>query len=472
MIVLALSAVLCAGPRSTAAPDTPKADTAEALRLLEAALASAESIEETARRADAVGRVASELARIDPKRALKLVEGQVATHEQSVAMARAAEGLARENRFLGLATLIRVGDRSAVLDALGRIVAMEALEDIDEAVDITEKIDNLPVRRVVEREVARAVWMDIGSDLGQAVRTAVAWADTVKDPVTRYEALAYAAEGAAGYDLQEAEAIAGRIPAGDSRDLAWRLVIERISDRRPAEGLRVLGQVQTPLQRDLAATAVVAGLCHAGQKEEALRLAADVRASAANGIEDLRDQGLVLGRLALAVVDADLAYALSVLTDVWPPVRRYSTQCFVARSDNHPGPEAQLELIEDAWVEVRRTDAPLIQQQIASAVLVAAGDVAPEFISTMVEERAELVQEALPEAVAIAAGDDPDLALRLADRIEDPLAMEAARAQVAAETARTQPELARKIAEALRAPSAKSAALVALAKAALSRAVD
>lgn len=472
MIVLALSAVLCAGPRSVAAPDTPKADETEALRWLEAALAEAESIEEAAQRADAVGRVAAELARIDPKRALELVESQVATHEQSVAMARAAEGLARENRFLGLATLIRVGDRSAVLEALGRIVAMEALEDIEEAVDIAGKIDNLPVRRIVEREVARVVWRDVGSDVREAVRTAVAWADTLEDPVTRYEALAYAAEGAAGYDLQEAEQIAGRIPAGDSRDLAWRLVIERISDRQPGEGLRLLGEVHTSLQRNLAATAVVAGLTHADRKEEALRLARGVRLSAESDIEDLRDRGLVLARLAVAIVDADSAYALSVLTDVWPPVRRYSTQCSLARSDNHPGPDAQLELIEDAWVEVRRTDAPLIEREIASAALAAAEDVAQEFISTMVQERPELVQAALPDAVAAMAGADPAVALRLADRIEDPLVRETAKAGIAAETSRTRPDLAQEIAGSLSLPSAKSAALVALARAALPRAVD
>ncbi len=472
MMVLALSVLLCANPRPTAASETPKVDTAEALRLLEAALAVAESIEEAPRRADAVGRVAAELARIDPKRALDLVEGEVATHAQSVAMARAAEELARDNRFLGLATLIRVGDRSAVLEALARIIAMEALEDLDEAADIADKIENLPVRRIVEREVARVVWMDVSSDQQRAVQVAVAWADTLSDPVTHHEALAYAAEGAAGYSVQKAEEIADRIPAGDARDLAWRLVIERISDRQPGESLRILSEVETPLQRNLAATTVVAGLVDVGREEEALGLAREVRASAENEIEDLRDQGLVLGRLALAVVDADSAYALSVLTGVWPPVRRYSTQCFVARSESHPGPEAQLELIEDAWVEVRRTDAPLIQQQIASAALAAAEDVAPEFIGTMAGERPELVQAALADAVAMMAGDDPELALRLADRIEDPLVREAAKAEVAAATSRTQPELAREIAESLSMPSARSAALVALAKAAMPRAVD
>ena len=40
------------------------------------------------------------------------------THEQSVAMGRAAEGLSETNQFLGLATIIRVGDRSAALVAL------------------------------------------------------------------------------------------------------------------------------------------------------------------------------------------------------------------------------------------------------------------------------------------------------------------------------------------------------------------
>jgi hypothetical protein len=222
MTVFSATALFLAGM----APALPAADgstsVAEAVSLLEAALSIAESIEETPLRSDAVGRVVAELARVDPRRALDLVEGRMATHQQSEAMARAADGLARDNRFLGLATLVRIGDRSTVLTALGRIVWMEALADLDEAVKIVEKIDTLPVRRMVEREVARAVWAELAQDEREAVETAVSWADTITDPVTHQEALAYAAEGAAGHDLRKAEELIERIPEGDARDLASR----------------------------------------------------------------------------------------------------------------------------------------------------------------------------------------------------------------------------------------------------------
>jgi len=472
MTAVLLSAVLLVTSTPPMTAQTSTGDREEALRLLEAALVVAQSIEEAPLRADAVGRVAGELARLDPRRALGLVEGEVATHQQSEAMARAAEGLARDNRFLGLATLIRVGDRSAVLEALGRIVAMEALTDLDEAIDIVEKIDNLPVRRVVEREVARLVWMDIGEDERQAVEVAVLWADTIGDPVTHHEALAYAAEGAAGYDLRRAEEIADRIPAGDARDLAWRLVAQRISQREPGEALRLLARIETPLQRNLAAVAVLGGLAKAGQKEEALALAREVRLSVERDMEDPRDQGLILAEVAVGVVDLDAPYALSVLTGVWPPARRYSAQCRVARSDAHPGPQAQRELLEDAWVEVRRTDSPALQRQIASATLAAAEDVARDFIETMEGERPALVQAALPDAVRMLAIDEPELALSLAARIDGAAVREMARAEIAAAAVRTQPDLAKQISEDLTVPSARSAALVSLASAATRSTVD
>ncbi len=471
MIALALCALTCIGPSATLAAEAGGPDSGEALALLERALAVAESIEDAPSRADAVGRVAAALASIDPRRSLTLVEAEAATHLQSEAMARAAEALARDNRFLGLATLIRVSDRSAVLEALARIVAMEALQDLDEAIDIVEKIENLPVRRVVERDVARVLWADVGSDQQQAVEVAVAWADTISDAVTHGEALAYAAEGAAGYDLARAEEIAGRIPAGDARDLAWRLVVQRTSPHEPMKALGLLRNLETPLQRSLAGTAVVAGLVAAGEKEQAVGLGREIRALAESGIEDLRDQGLVLAQLALATVDVDSAYALSVLTGVWPPVERYATQALVARSGNHPGPDAQRALIEDAWVEVRRVDAPLIERQIASAALVAAEDVAPELIETMLKERPDLVQAALPDAVGMVVS-EPELALKLAERIEDRVVRETAKAEIAAQTARAEPALARQITDGLTVSSAKSAALVALARAAMPRAVD
>jgi hypothetical protein len=189
-------------------------------------------------------------------------------------------------------------------------------------------------------------------------------------------------------------------------------------------------------------------------------------------IEDPRDQGLVLAEVAVAVADLDAPYALSVLTGVWPPVRRYSTQCRVARSDAHPGPQAQRELLEDAWVEVRRTDSPSIQQQITSAVLAAAQDVAPDFIETMVGKRPALVQTALPDAVGMLTIDEPELALSLADRIEGAAARETAKAEIAAAAVRTQPDLAKQICDALTVPSARSTALVALASAVRPSTVD
>jgi len=297
-------------------------DAADALPILEQALELAQSLPNNAERADAVGRVAAQLARLDPKRARDLVGRELVTHEQSEAMARAAEGLAESNQFLGLATLIRVGDRSSAIVALARIISGEAARDLDEAVNLAEMIELLTVRRIVQREVTRLIWTEADGDAREAIDVAVRWADAIDDPVTRQEALAYAAEGAATLDLELAASIAARIPEGDSRDLAWRLVIETVSPGDPVGASELLGRLDMPLQRSFAASAVVAGLAASGEAERAVALAKEVRAAVEADVVDPRDAGLILERMAEALADADLPLAQSMTADDWPPARR------------------------------------------------------------------------------------------------------------------------------------------------------
>ena len=440
-------------------PPTP----AQAPALLEEALTLAQSVPDRAERADAVGLVAAELAKSDPKRALELLKGELGTHEQSLAMASAAESLAQHNRLLGLATLLRIGDVSTMMVALTDIVAVEALTDLDEALKITDHIEPLTVQQMVEREVTRVIWADIPGDRAAAVDVAVKWARTISDPVTRYEALAYAAEGAATVDLARGQEVAQSIPDTEPRDLALRLVTEHLAASDPAAAQNLLGAIQTPLQRNLAAVAVVAGLGKAGRGDEAGRLAAAVRKSVDADLENPLERGEVLEPLAIAIVDREPTTALSIASEVWPPARRLALQCRLATSKAHKDPSLRRELIRDAWLEVRRNDSPLIQRQIASAALASAALVAPELLDEMVRERPELVQASLPAAVRSLAAEHAETALALIGRMEDARAAEQAKAALVAAVVGTNPEVARGIADTLALPGPKSAALVALA---------
>jgi hypothetical protein len=210
----------------------------------------------------------------------------------------------------------------------------------------------------------------------------------------------------------------------------------------------------------------VAGLVKAGRGVEALTLVASVRESIEEDLENPLEQGLIREQLAPAIVDVDPATALSILSEVWPPVHRHVLQCHLARNLNGNDPKQARELLEDAWVEVKRTDAPLSQRQIVSAAIASAVVVAPDLMEKMAEQRPQLVQEALPAAVRSLAEESPQVALALSERITDPSVAEQTRAAIVSLAGVTHPEIARSIAESLQAPGPRSAALVALAAAA------
>jgi hypothetical protein len=454
------------GAVSWAAEQAPTSAPPQVQKLLDQALTLAKSVPDRAERADAVGRVAAELARYDPKQAMEVLKGELDTHEESLAMASAAEALAHSNRLLGLATLMRISDVSTVMAALSRIVALEVLADFDEALTLSSHIELLTVRRMVEREVTRTIWADTTGDRGQAVDTAVRWAQAISDPVTRYEALAYAAEGAATTDLARAQEIAQGIPDVEPRDLALGLIVKEIAVSDPETAQNLLGRMQTPLRRNLAGARAVAGLVKAGRGQEALTLVASIRKSVAEDLENPLDQSLVREQLAPAIVGVDPATALSIASEVWPPAQRHVLQCRLATSLNATDPKQARELLEDAWVEVKRTDAPLFEREIASAAIASAVVVAPDLLDKMAEQRPQLVQEALPAAVRSLAEESPEVALDLSAQITDPAIAEQARAAIVSLAGVTHPEIARNVAESLQAPGPKSAALVALAAAA------
>jgi hypothetical protein len=295
------------------------------------------------------------------------------------------------------------------------------------------------------------------------VDTAVQWASGISDPVTRYEALAYAAEGAATVDPQRAQDITQRIPDAEPRDLGMRLVVQQVADRDLQVALELLVQVRTPLQRGLAGAFVVDGLVRAGRVEEALKLADTVRRLVDDELENPLEQGSIRQYLALALIEADPVTSMSLAADVWPPVERYTLQCRLATFRARENAEDARQMIQDAWIELRRTDAPLVLRRLAAGALAAAQQVAPDMIDGMLDERPELSQEALPEAVRLLGAEDPDAGLKLVERIQDSAAAEAAQAQVAETLAATDPDAARAIADRLTQPALKSAVLVALA---------
>jgi len=459
LVILALFAGLSFADGAPAPPDPATAD------LLDRALALAQSVPDQAERADAVGRVAAEIARYDPKRALAALKAEVETHEASSAMAAAAEVLAKDNRLLGLATLLRIDEVSTVMDALSRIIALEAIADFDEAAKIIERVEPLTVRRMVEREVARAIWADFPGERASAVEASLRWAQAITDPVTRNEALAYAAEGAAGLSLERAQEIAQDITDAEPRDLALRLIVQQVAGSDPEAAQALLGRIETPLQRDLAGAEVVAGLAKAGRAQEALALTDAVRKSLGEDIENPLDQSLIRERLATAIVGLEPAMALSITSEVWPPADRYALQCRLAGTIGRTDQGHAQELLRDAWIEVRRIDTPLFQRRIAAAGLASAAVAAPELLDRMAEDQPQLVQDALPAAVRILATDDPEAALKLTDRLTDARAAQQCRAVVVTLIAGSHADLARSVAEGLEMPGPKSAALVALAAA-------
>jgi len=446
------------------AEETPSARAAEARALLDQALALAQTVPDVAQRADAVGRVAAEVAKTDPKQALKLVADQMATHQQSEAMARAAETLAQSNRLLGLATLIRVPDGSSALVAIGRIIAMEALTDYDEAVNLTAKIDALTIRRQTEREVSRIVWDELPGDKTHALQVAVVWAQGVSDPATKAEALAYAAQGLARLVGAEAAGkVVNQIADREMRDLGWRLVIQEVAAHDPSAAQVLLGRTETAFQHNVAAAAVVAGLAGAGRREEALRLAGEVRSAVEKQLEDPRDQGLIFGELASALATVEPQLAQSLLSEVWPPADQYALQARLAAVMAQKDSQGAREMLTDSWVELRRMDAPLLEDEVAADCLAAAVQFAPDFVPQMRQEQPEAVRRVLPAAVLILAPTHSDLALKLAESIEDPTELQRTKAAVVESLAPRDLPAARRLAESLSEPGAKSRALVALA---------
>jgi hypothetical protein len=456
-------ALLAAAP---GAAEAPRPASPEVQQLLDQALALAQSVPDRAERADAVGRVAGEIARYDPKRALQVLKPDLETHETSSAMAGAAEVLARDNRLLGLATLLRVKEMSTLMVALSRIVAMEILSDYDEARQIVDRVEPITVQRMVEREVTREVWADIPGDRAKAVDAALLWAQGVVDPVTRDEALAFAAEGAATIDVARAQTIADGIKDAEPHDLALRLIVQQVAAGDPDGAEALMGRIRTPLQRGLAGAEVVGGLAKAGKTEAALALVAVVRSSVASDVESPLDQAIVRERLALAIADLNPPTALSIVSELWPPAKRYAVQCRAARAVAARDPKLAKDLIRDALIEVKRIDAPLFQREIVAEALASAALVAPEQLDPMTQERPALVQQALPDAVRALTLTDPEMALRLTDRIADVAVAQQARAGIACTIAARHPDLARRVAEGLQLPGPKSAALVALAQAA------
>lgn len=433
--------------------------------LLTQALSLARSVPDRAERADAVGRVAAEIARYDPKYALSLLQDELDTHEASAAMAEAAHVLAKDNRLLGLATLLRIEEISTVMAALSRIVALEVLSDFDEARRISERIEPLTVRRMVEREVARSLWAETSGDRATAVEVAVRWAEAINDPVTRNEALALAAEGAATVSLERAQQIAGAITDVEPRDLALRLIVAEVGQQDPDAAVTLLQRIETPTQRALAAPFAVAGLAKAGRVEEAREKVRWARKSIDEELENPLHQAVARERLANAIVEIDSAEALSLVSQIWPPSARYAAQCRLALDIGRRDPEHGEELLKDAWVEVRRINVPLAQRAMAAAAVASAAVIAPSLVDVIAREQPELVQEALPEAIRSLAPIEPEAALRLANRIADPRTAQHAIADIVTAIAATHPELAERVAWGLELPGPKSTALVALASA-------
>ncbi|MBM3475942.1 MAG: hypothetical protein FJX75_21955 [Armatimonadetes bacterium] len=456
-------ALLVAAP---GAAEAPQPASPEVQQLLDQALALAQSVPDRAERADAVGRVAGEIARYDPKRALQELKKDFETHEASSAMARAAEVLARDNRLLGLATLLRVKEISTLMVALSRIVAMEIISDYDEARKIVDHVEPITVQRMVEREVTRVVWADVPGDRATAVDAALRWAQGVADPVTRDESLAFAAEGAATLDVTRAQSIADGIRDVEPRDLALRLIVQQVAASDVDAAQALMGRIQTPLQRGLAGAEVVGGLAKAGRTREALALVTAVRTSVAEDLESPLDQALIRERLALAIADLDPPAALSIVSELWPPAKRYAVQCRAARSVAARDPKLAKDLLRDALIEVKRIDAPLFQREIVAEALASAALVAPEQLNSMTQDRPELVQQALPDAVRSLLLTDPEAAVKLTDRIADAHVAQQARAGIVCAVASSHPDLARRVADELQLPGPKSAALVALAQAA------
>ena len=434
--------------------------------LLDQALALAKSVPDRAERADAVARVAAEVARTEPKRALEVLKGELGTHAVSSATAAAAQRLAQSNRLLGLATLLRIHDMSTVMVALSKIVAMEALTHFDDALDVVVNVEPLTVRRMVEREVTRVIWAEIPGDRAAAVDVAVRWAQTVDDPLTRDEALALAAEGAATVDLARAQEIALSISEAESQDLALRLVIQQLAAVDVDAAQRLLGRVRSPLQHNLAGAAVVSALMAAGRAPESLELAGSVRTSAANDLESLLEQSLVREQLALAMVSADAAGALSVASEVWPPADRYTVESRLARTIGRTDAARAEELLSDAVVEIGRIDSPLAQRRLAAAAVASAAVVAPGVIDALAQDHPGLLQAALPDAVLQLAAEDPDAGLGLTERIEDAKLAQETRARVVEVVATSHPETAQRVADGLALPGPRSAALVSLVVAA------
>jgi len=439
-------------------------DRDRAKALVEQALVLANQAQDPAARTDALSRAASVLAQFEPRRALQIVEPLDPTHEQAVAMGRVAVALARENRLLGLATLLRLDDRSASIAALGRIVADVARDHLDEAEQILDQVPNIATRRVIELQITVEMAAQDPGGPEAAYQHSRTFADSITDVAIRAEAEASVAAAAARVDPAQAAELIGTISVPSAQDLARRNAVGVLAGSSFAAGEQLARQIADPLQRGWALVALAQSPTARSQPDKARALLRDAAAAAA-GLEELRDRGALLEGVALALGPVDPEAALGALPEVWPTHRRYVLQCELAAGLATTARDRAQELIEDAWVEVRRQDDPMVRREIAQATLVAALQVRQQLFDDCLAAQPELTQTVLPAVAEELASTDPALARRAAEAVVDPVQRELALSRAAVRLAERDPAAALQWEPLLQQPEARAALLTACAAA-------
>jgi len=430
--------------------------------LIEQALVLANQVPDPTDRSDVLSRAASVLAQFEPRRALQIVEPLKPTHEQAVAMGRVAEALARENRLLGLATLLRMDDRSASITALARIVAAVARDHLDEAAEILDQIPNIATRRVVELEIAGEMARSDPGGPEAAYRHSRAFADTINDVAIRAEALTAVAPAAARVDAALAEEVLAAIPVPSARELARRRVVEASAAGNYPLAEATARLIGDPLQRGWALVAL-AQSPEAQRQPDVARGLLQEAAAAARELEELRDQGALLEGVARALGRVDPEAALGIGAAVWPPHRRYVLQCELAVLLAPHDQKGATELAEDAWVEVRRQDAAMAVREIAQATLVAALQLDDGLFRQSLAAQPELTQTVLPAVAEELAATHPDLARRAAEALADPVQRELALSRAAVRLAERDTVAAEQWEPLLQRPEARASLLTACA---------
>jgi hypothetical protein len=447
------------------------------------ALATAEHIDTPYKRTEALTGIAAALARTDADRAGLVADQALATADRidnletrTGALARIAAALARSDADRAgrvadqaLATVGRIGGPENRTLALGRATAALIGSDpdrtsqvIDQILDTADCIDDpRPMAFALTRIAAALTGTDPGR-ASQVIDQALAMADRLRQYDHRLdEALVNIAPALASFDPDRALATADRIGELYKRTDALTRIAPALAGTNPGLALDVADRIDDPGKRNEALTGIAAAL--AGTNPG---LALDV----ADRIHGSWDKTKALKDIAAVLAATDPGLALDAAERIDDLGKRSEALASIAAvlADTDSGRASQV--IDQALATAGRIDDPHSRTEALTGIAAALIGTDPVHASQVIDQalatdrsNPEAKTEALTGIAVVLAGADPDLALAVADRIDDPGKRTGVLTEIAAALAGTDPGQALDVADRIDDPWDQAEALARIA---------